>query len=290
MKKSPLLYVIKTLTLPMQLLPLRAHYPLSDFIFLFVYHIFRYRRNVVDENLSLAFPEKTEIERQKIARKFYHNFCDTFIETLYIQHIREEEYFKRVRFENIELLTDVLNRGQSVIGITAHTGNWEYSQSVARFFQNTFFVYKKLNNKAFDQLFLDLRCKTGAKPLEMRETFRQLKQEHDAKRTFLGAFLADQRPPANELNHWIPFFGIDTPVIIGPEKIASKFQCAVIWAQLIREKRGYYRIRFEIITENARNNEPLEVTRIMFSKLEETLKMYPDQWLWTHKRWKYKRV
>lgn len=273
----------------MKLVPSRVRYVVSDFLFAIVYHVVKYRRNVVDENLAMAFPKKSEKERRTIARQFYHNFCDIFIETLYIPHISKKEYDQRIRFENFELLNDLQERGISIIGLTAHTGNWEFSQSVARFFENMYFVYKKLNNRTSNQLFLDLRSKTGAKPLEMRETFRQLKQDHDAKRPFVAAFLADQRPPANELNHWLPFFGIETPVIIGPEKIASKFKCAVIWAQIVREKRGYYRLRVELITEDASKNQPLEVTQTMFSKLEKMLKTHPDQWLWTHKRWKYRR-
>lgn len=273
----------------MKLVPSRVHYAVSDFLFVFIYHLFRYRRKVVDQNLLLAFPEKSETERGTIARQFYHNFCDIFIETLYIQHISKEEYDKRIRFENLEILKDLQQRGISVIGLTAHIGNWEFSQSVARHFDNMFFIYKKLSNATSNQLFLDLRGNTGAKPLEMKETFRYLKNEHDAKRPYIAAFLSDQRPPANELNHWLSFFGIDTPVIIGPEKIASKFKCAVVWAQIVREKRGYYCLRVELITEDASQNQPLEITQTMFSKLEKMLKKYPDQWLWTHKRWKYKR-
>ena len=66
----------------LSLLPLRVLYLLSDLVSFFLFRVFGYRRNVIEGNLAIAFPEKTESERKAIARKFHRNFTDSFIETI----------------------------------------------------------------------------------------------------------------------------------------------------------------------------------------------------------------
>src|SRR6186997_2303654 len=64
------------------LLPMRVLYFLADAIYGLVYYILKYRRDVVMKNLLIVFPEKTDQERKQIAKKFYRNLIDTFIETI----------------------------------------------------------------------------------------------------------------------------------------------------------------------------------------------------------------
>src|SRR5258708_12947420 len=64
------------------LLPMRVLYFISDAIYGLIYYVLGYRKEVVMSNLAIAFPDKTEVERSKIARKFYHNFIDSFIEVI----------------------------------------------------------------------------------------------------------------------------------------------------------------------------------------------------------------
>ena len=75
-------YIVYSLLYLVSLLPLRVLYILSDILYLIGYRLLGYRRKVVFNNLEIAFPEKSLAERKKIAGKFYHNFIDSFIETL----------------------------------------------------------------------------------------------------------------------------------------------------------------------------------------------------------------
>jgi len=56
-----------------------------------------------------------------------------------------------------------------------------------------------------------------------------------------------------------------------------------------RTKRGYYKVATEIITDKPKNTEKYEITNLLFKRLEKSIKQDPSQWLWSHKRWKYKR-
>ena len=75
-------YIIYGLFYLLSLLPMRILYIISDGIYLIVYHVIGYRRKVVMSNLELAFPEKSNAERVKIAKSFYHKLLDSFIETI----------------------------------------------------------------------------------------------------------------------------------------------------------------------------------------------------------------
>ena len=75
-------YVLFALLYALSLLPLRVLYGISDAVYVLLYYVIRYRKAVVLHNLTIAFPQKSEAEKIKIAKQFYKNFCDTFIETI----------------------------------------------------------------------------------------------------------------------------------------------------------------------------------------------------------------
>lgn len=135
-------------------LPLGVLYVFSDLAFLLVYYVVRYRREVVETNLRNSFPEKSECERRKIARKFYRHFCDTFIETLHILHISENEMRRRMKFTNMHVLSDFCAQKRNAILMLGHYGNWEYMVASGLYVQKRNFVgagvYRKLNNKFFN--------------------------------------------------------------------------------------------------------------------------------------------
>ena len=106
-------------------LPLRVLYLLSDMAFVMVYYIARYRRRVVDDNLSQCFPAMTAEERNGIRRRFYRNFCDTFVEAVKLLHISDSEMCRRMKFVNTDLIDNMLAQGKSVAIYFSHCGNWE---------------------------------------------------------------------------------------------------------------------------------------------------------------------
>jgi Kdo2-lipid IVA lauroyltransferase/acyltransferase len=274
----------------MQLFPLEFHYPLSDFFYFWVYYVFRYRRAVVTENLKNSFPEKSKAERLKIERSFFRGFTDMFIETLYLTHLSVKRHSKRLTFENNEIVNELYEKGKSVICVTGHFGNWEFSHLFTIHSKHkVYFIYKKLNNKVFDQFFKDIRSGAGAHPLEMRQTYRQLVSDAQNNIPYFALFLGDQRPQKSEIKFWMNFLNQDTPILLGTEKIAVKTNAAVVWAEMQKIKRGYYNIKFELITENPSETKEYEITRMHMAKLENAIRERPDHWLWTHKRWKHKR-
>ena len=107
------------------LLPFPLLYLLSDGIYVLIYKVLGYRKEVVINNLRNSFPEKDEAELKAIASKFYQWFCDLTLETLKTLTISPEEVRKRVEFKGKDILQQYAREKRSVILVLGHYGNWE---------------------------------------------------------------------------------------------------------------------------------------------------------------------
>src|SRR3981189_3769931 len=104
-------YIISGLFYMLSLLPMRILYILSDGIYLVVYYVIGYRKKVVMKNLEMAFPEKSNAERIKIAKAFYHNLLDSFIETIKLVSASPRFLEKRIT-ANWEVLDPLFKAGK----------------------------------------------------------------------------------------------------------------------------------------------------------------------------------
>ena len=109
------------------LLPFPLLYLLSDGIYFIIYRVLGYRKQVVFTNLRNSFPGKSEEEIKTIAKRFYRWFCDLTLETLKTLTVSPNAVRKRVTFDGTEILADYANKGQSVILVLGHFGNWEFA-------------------------------------------------------------------------------------------------------------------------------------------------------------------
>ena len=146
----------------LSLLPLRVLYFLGDAVYGFLYYILKYRRDVVMANLTIAFPEKTETEKIKIAKAFYHNFTDTFIEVIKMLSMSAAESMRRVTgdYSGIE---EAYKCGKNIQFHAMHNFNWELVQwTVVRNLKIPFLgVYMPISNKPLNTFFYTLRKKYG---------------------------------------------------------------------------------------------------------------------------------
>ena len=148
-------YIIFSLLYLLSLLPLRVLYWLSDFAYFILYHIAGYRKKVVFQNLTIAFPHKSEEEKIKIAKKFYRNFTDTFIETIKLISANKAFVDRHFVF-NTDVFDKIYAEGKKCQIHTGHNFNWELANlAVAGNIPFTFLgVYMPIENKTFDRLFL----------------------------------------------------------------------------------------------------------------------------------------
>ncbi len=274
----------------LSLLPLRCLYVFSDLLYLITCYVVRYRRKVVMENLRNSFPEKTNEEQWQIARKFYRFMCDLFIETLKVIHIDTPQMHRRIHYSDPAIFDDLYQKGKQILFVTGHYGNWEWLATLEHtvpYHHAT--LYQPLNNKYFDKFFYDLRTKYGTDAIPSASAIRAINQYQQEKRLTTLCFLSDQSPAKGMINYWTTFLNQETPIYQGIEKLAKRYNTAVIYYEVRRVKRGYYEVDTTLIAENAAETKDLEITNRHVALLEQTIRRNPQYWLWSHRRWKHKR-
>ena len=288
MVKKIAFYLVNPLLVVISLLPFSLLYLLADFIRFIIADLVKYRKKVVLENLRMAFPEKSEVEIIEISKDFYSYFSDFILETIKLYSISERTLKQRISFDNKEILDSHYNNGRSVILVLGHLGNWEWAGPGAGLDLPFVFqaIYKRLLNPYFDRLVLRLRSRLGPELLEMRSAPRTMLMDKD--RITCTAFPMDQRPPS-EYAYWTKFMNRDAGFFMGPEKIARKMGYPVIYAKVERVKRGFYKMHVQEITDNAGKMKEGEVIEAFVRLLEKDIKASPELYLWSHKRWKYKK-
>ena len=279
-------YIVYAFLWLLSLLPLRVLYMISDFISFLFYNVFKYRLKIVMDNLRIAFPEQSESERKKIAKKFYTNLSDMFMETIKLISVNNKFLEKRFT-ANWDAIKSLEPTGKSVQVHMGHNFNWEWGISILS--DHTAFkllaVYMPITNKIFERLFYKLRTRNGAiflKATSMREEFLPYRNTN-----YLLGLIADQSPGHPASAWWFNFFGKPTPFLKGPAKGAILNDTAVIFAFIHKPRRGHYEAVFTLATEDPASMTEQELTKKFVHYLEDVIRQYPDMWLWSHRRWKH---
>jgi Kdo2-lipid IVA lauroyltransferase/acyltransferase len=242
---------------------------------------------MVTRNVQLAFPEKSEKEVKQIVKEFFSHFCDVMIESIKLFNISEAEMQQRIPVVNREVFDEYYDKGKSLVVVTSHIANWEWAGTFLPNYGRHMAVglYKPLSNKFFDELMVENRGRFGTHLVSTREV-GNFYEKHKDVLTFCG-FIADQRPSDPSKGYWMKFLGRYTPILLGSEIFAKKYDMPVVYAELIKIKRGYYKINLVKVCDDPINSPKFEITRNHTIILENLIKRQPAYWLWTHNKWKH---
>ncbi len=280
--------MITFLLYPISLIPLKILYLFSDFCAYLLYHFFKYRRKVVSENIAKSFPNLDNEERFIIEKQFYKNFCDNFIETLKLVSISEKELQSHITADYSEL-EKVLAENQNCHIYLGHQFNWEWANAhIGSTFKNTNIAvaYKPLRNKSFNNLMLKIRSRFGSKMVSSKNL--KYEMEPFAKQQHVLILVADQNPRVPKRSFWTSFLSQQTAFISGSELYTASNKTPTLFAKIIREKRGHYKFILTPIFDFSEEYSIGRVTSIFTKKLENAIKANPENYLWSHKRWKHK--
>jgi KDO2-lipid IV(A) lauroyltransferase len=272
----------------LSILPFPILYAVSDFMYLVVYRLLRYRRAVVEQNLRNSFPEKSEEEIQRISRAYYHYMCDLMLETFKTLTMSRKEAVKRCKFNDLSLLQSLHDEKKDIIIVMGHYGNWEWAGSSMSLETNyqLYVIYHPLSDKRFNKLIYHMRTRFGTRLIAMNNTFRDMVKNRGT--ISATAFIADQTPSPDNA-YWTTFLNQDTPIFEGTEKIARKLNYPVVFGNVKRVKRGYYEVFTEMLVEDPASTKDGEISELHTKRLEAEIRLQPEIWLWSHKRWKHKR-
>ena len=271
------------------LLPFPVLYLFAGIIRFFVADVFKYRKKVIDKNLSFAFPEKSVEERKIIKRKFYKYYTEVLVEAFKLLLINKKQLFKRIEIiENADWKT-LKNEPRGAMILTGHLGNFEWAGQRLGFELNyrILAAYKPFSDRVFEKIYQKLRGRFNTDFIPMKRIVKDILAE--SKNGLYAIFLNDINPTKSETPLWVNFLNRDAKFFITSEKIAKKFDLPVYFANMIRVKQGYYKISVKKLVENPNDFEDYKITEIYATELEKVIHENPPGWLWSHRRWKHKK-
>lgn len=271
------------------ILPFRLFYWFSDFVFFIVFHVLRYRRKVVQENLSLTLPHLSVNERAVIEKKFYSHMCDIFLEMIKTITISEKEIRKRFVFTNMDLFNEMAKDNKSIILMLAHYASWEWMVSISLYTKlKGIGVYTKIQNPYFDRLIKRIRSKFNGELITTKDTIKTVVENASKNIQCVYGFVSDQSPMLQKSYYWDNFMGVEVPIHTGAEMLAKRCDLNVLFVKIEKVKRGHYEATFVKLADHPKEHPDYEISSMFLREAEKQILEAPEFYLWTHKRWKHR--
>lgn len=276
--------------LPISYLPKYFLYFFSNLLYVFLGRVLKYRKKIIHKNLKNSFPEKSENEIFEIRNNFYKHFCDLIVESFSGFSISRKSIEQKITIKNQDLLNEFAENGQNIILIGGHYNNWEMTaqRMPLVFMHDIFAIYKPLKNKFFDRKMKSSREKFGLNMISMKETKAYFNNKTNTPRAII--FGSDQSPSNSKKAYWTKFLNQDSAFLYGAEKYAKSFNWPVIYVSINKIKRGDYLVQYKLITQKPKEESYGEIIKKFAFLLESDIKNQPEYWLWTHNRWKKKKI
>jgi KDO2-lipid IV(A) lauroyltransferase len=251
----------------------------------------RHRRAL--DNLAIAFPEKTEAERQAIAMAMWENLGRVMAETMQLDRILKEP--ERIEIENPELLARYAGKMGAAITCSLHMGNWELAMwPLTKVGARPAAVYRLVNNPYVDLYLRSQRQELYPGGLFARGKAQGIKAGHDTARMIgsyvrqggrLG-FLADLYDRKGEE---VPFFGQPAFSTTIPVMLARRLGTRLWVGRCIRVgKQSRFRVRMREVkvpwTDDP-NADAKAALAAMQAQFEAWIREMPEQWMWSNRRW-----
>ena len=266
--------------------PLPLMHALAALLAFVMRDLLRYRVGVARDNLRRALPELDAATRQRILRRHYRSLAEVLFELPRVAAMSREELRTRVQMPDRELIRAQLARGMPVLVLAGHYGNWEWLlQAMALEMEAPFLAaYKPPHSAGADRLMLELRGRFGVQMVPGKRLLREALRRRGTSHVI--GMVADQMPTSSAGRVWLRFLGRDTAFFPGPAEIARIGGYSVWFLVLRRLRSGYYQVRFEPLAAAGEQLEVAEFTTRYAQRLEAQIRACPEDWAWTHRRWK----
>ncbi|MBN2453787.1 MAG: lysophospholipid acyltransferase family protein [Candidatus Omnitrophica bacterium] len=282
-----LYYLGRCLAFIIYLFPLRMGLILASLLGRIAFGLVPKYRNLALENLRAAFPEKGEAEIRRIAIGVFENLAKVGIELINFPKITKDNLDRFVTVENIGIFDEARKKGNGIIVLTAHFGNWELLAMTIRLkgYPGAA-VGRRIYFHKFDRYLNELR-KTGlVNVIDRTESPRRFLKVLRSNE-ILG-MLADQDVDSVE-GVFVNFFGTPAYTPIGPAVLASVTGAALVPVFIVRKglrHRFIVEKPVELVDTGNKEADILTNTQKWSDVVESYIKKYPDHWVWMHRRWK----
>jgi len=251
-----------------------------SYLFLLLGPLFKSKK-IIKKNLEIFSQSKNGVDKNEICTNMWKNYGMTFIEYIFLDKFRKKNSHIEIKGEK-NLLN--IKKNKSVIFISGHFANFELmSMEITKKNINLATIYRPLNNFFLNPFMEYLRkkyvCKNQIKKgiRGVREAIQYLKKNYSI------ALMIDQRVSEGEA---INFFNKSALTSTLPAQLAIKYDLEIIPVFIERTEKNKFKIEFQRAINTKKYKDKLELTRELNKILEGMVIKNPNQWIWTHNRWK----
>ena len=263
---------------------LKATNFISGKVFLFLGPLFRSNKNS-KKNLSKAFPNLNNNEIKRIIKNMWVNYGKIFGEYVFIKDYRNTKLFsKKINIENLEILNEIKLEKKPVIFISGHFNNFELmAMSIEKSGIDLAVIYRPLNNFFLNPIMEKIRinhiCKKQVKKgiSGTKELLRHYKNGSSI------ALMIDQRVTEGIKSKFFHYDALTTTI---PAQFVMKYNSKIVPVYIERLTNNNFNLKFFNPIVFDQKKSIAEITNKLNNILEEMIKINPDQWIWTHDRWK----
>jgi len=269
-------------------LPLQVNLRIGRVIGRLGFYLDKKHRDIAIRNITTAFGDtKTANELYVLAKKAFENLGMNSMEFCRLPWLTEKNLAGYIECDGFENFKKAYDKGQGVIFLTGHFGNWEL---MAIFYALKGYpvdiIVRDLDNPVVDEFIRWVRTRAGNRTISKGRSMRELMRVL-SKGGIVGVLL-DQNVTWSE-GVFVNFFNQLACTNKGTALLALASNAAVVPTFIVRERKGHRIIIGEEITlvnTGDRANDQLNNTAIFTRVIEDFVKKYPEQWLWLHQRWK----
>jgi len=247
------------------------------------YHLAKRRRNIVNTNLKLAFPEWDTAERESKTKQVLFDNMLGLVETAKAYSRPPESFRSKTTFKNVEILQAAIDEGRGVLLLGAHYSHLDYGGSLLSMICSPNVIYRPNNNALMDHYIKQGRLSFIDNVIErsdMRSIAKTLKQ---------GKIV--WYPPDQDYGKkhsvYAPFFGVNAASIIATSRLVRFNKSPVVVMSVYRhENSDHYTLEFHAIDEEFPSGDDVKDATLVNQALEHCIRTAPTQYMWTHRRFK----
>ena len=240
---------------------------------------------IIISNLTKAFPKLSLQEKKNLSKKMWFNYGRILAEYMYIKYFREKEKFSNlITIENQNILEKIKKESKPVIFISGHFNNFELmAMQIDKAGIDLTTIYRPLNNIFLNPLMERIRKKYICKKQIKKGIAGTKELLQNFKNGSSIALMIDQRVTEGVM---CDFFGQKARTTTIPAQFVKKFNAKIVPVYIQRFDNNKFKLEFDGIID-FKSDETLDAITLKLNKiLEEMILKNPDQWIWTHNRWK----
>ena len=248
-----------------------------------------YRKKVISENLNIAFANGSLSFKASVTKQFYTHLSDLIVEGIKAFTISNKQIRKRYHVKGSESTFADFDKGKDIIVVSAHYGNWEWASLACPLYlkHQCAVIVTPLSDPFMNQKISKSRGRNGYDLVPKSEVKSYMQKRNDKPRAIF--FLCDQSPSNPDRAYWTSFLGTETPVQYGVEKYAREYNMPLYYIHVERTKRGIYDVEVAPLISDPDRMKEGEIVESVTRHIETKIISNPNQWLWSHRRWKHKK-